>query len=421
MRIVRSKQLMFFTALCCVLVGILVYFSRWQSDFNRQPPSDDRILKQYSLDWPGCSAVITGDIEGKKSDLEVLLVSRRRSLLSEKFYLNITKDCESYTENRGFIMEPLSAEEKDFPIAYSMVIHEKIEMFERLLRAVYAPQNIYCVHVDQKSTEDFKNAVKAIISCFPNVFMASKLETVVYTSWSRVQADLNCMKDLMASHVQWTYLLNTCGTDFPIKTNREMVQVLKALKGRNSMESQVTNNHKKARWRYHYIVTNTNTVIRTDEKKSPPPISSPMFSGNAYIVVTRDFVRHVVEDKEVQKFVEWEKDTFSADEHLWATLQRMYPDVPGSTPTHIKYDTSDMFAIARLVKWEELAGDVKRGAAYPPCTGTYRKNVCVFGLGDLPWILKQHHLFANKFDPEVDDIAIRCLESFLRFKALRQE
>lgn len=28
-----------------------------------------------------------------------------------------------------------------------MVVHEKIESFE-LLRAVYAPQNIYCVHVD---------------------------------------------------------------------------------------------------------------------------------------------------------------------------------------------------------------------------------------------------------------------------------
>uniref|UniRef100_A0A3Q4N088 Uncharacterized protein n=1 Tax=Neolamprologus brichardi TaxID=32507 RepID=A0A3Q4N088_NEOBR len=39
--------------------------------------------------------------------------------------------------------------------------------------------------------------------------------------------------------------------------------------------------------------------------------------------------------------------------------------------------------------------------------------VCVYGAGDLLWLLKQHHLFANKFDPEVDDVAIRCLESVL--------
>jgi hypothetical protein len=54
-----------------------------------------------------------------------------------------------------------------------MVIHEKIEMFERLLNAAYTPQNVYCVHVDMKSPEPFIKAVEAITSCFPNVFVAS--------------------------------------------------------------------------------------------------------------------------------------------------------------------------------------------------------------------------------------------------------
>ncbi len=327
----------------------------------------------------------------------------------------MTKDCSAYIEKRGFISVPLSEEERDFPIAYSMVIHEKIEMFERLLRAVYAPQNIYCVHVDQKSSKEFLKAVKAIVSCFPNVFIASRLESVVYASWSRVQADLNCMKDLLYSHIQWRYLLNTCGTDFPIKTNREMVQALKTLKGKNNMESEITNEHKKSRWQYHYGVTDT--IFRTNVRKTPPPISIPMFSGSAYIVVTRDFVKHVLQDRDVQKLIEWEKDTYSPDEHLWATLQRMI-SVPGSVPANIKYDTSDMQAIARVVKWSYLAGEVKNGAPYDPCTGTYRRAVCVYGTGDLQWLLRQHHLFANKFDPEVDDIAIRCMEAVLRFKAL---
>ncbi|KAM6925959.1 beta-1,3-galactosyl-O-glycosyl-glycoprotein beta-1,6-N-acetylglucosaminyltransferase 3 [Lycodopsis pacificus] len=296
-----------------------------------------------------------------------------------------------------------------------MVIHEKIEMFERLLRAVYAPQNIYCVHVDQKASKEFHKAVEAIISCFPNVFIASRLERVVYASWSRVQADLNCMKDLLNSQVQWRYLLNTCGADFPIKTNGEMIQAMKALKGRNSMETEVTNDYKKNRWLYHYNVTTE--VIMTGVKKSPPPISSPMFTGNAYFVVTRDFVKHVMQDREVQQLLEWERDTYSPDEHLWATLQRM-PSVPGSVPANIKYDVSDMQALARVVKWSYLAGDVKNGAPYYPCTGVYRRAVCVYGGGDLPWLLRQYQLFANKFDPEVDDVAIRCIESVLHLKAL---
>ncbi|KAM6961204.1 beta-1,3-galactosyl-O-glycosyl-glycoprotein beta-1,6-N-acetylglucosaminyltransferase 3 [Aplochiton taeniatus] len=298
-----------------------------------------------------------------------------------------------------------------------MVIHNQIEMFERLLRAVYAPQNVYCVHVDKKSSEEFKNAVQAIVSCVPNVFVASKLESVVYASWSRVQADLNCMKDLLNSTVRWRYLLNTCGTDFPIKTNLEMVQALKLLKGKNSMESEATSEHKKGRWQYVHNVTDT--VVRTAAHKKPPPIKTPMFSGNAYVVVTRDFVRHVLENHAVQDLIEWEKDTYSPDEHLWATLQRM-PSVPGSDPPDSKYQKSDMNSIARLVKWSYHAGDLKQGAPYSPCTGDYRRAVCVYGAGDLLWLLQQHHLLANKFDPSVDDVAIRCLESFLSFKAIQQ-
>lgn len=77
-----------------------------------------------------------------------------------------------------------------------------------------------------------------------------------------------------------------------------------------------------------------------------------------------------------------------------------------------------MLAIARLVKWSYHEGNMKNGAPYPPCTGTYRHAVCVYGAGDLNWILKQKHLFANKFDPQVDDIAIKCMEAFLRYKSI---
>ncbi|XP_075945243.1 beta-1,3-galactosyl-O-glycosyl-glycoprotein beta-1,6-N-acetylglucosaminyltransferase 3-like [Anarhichas minor] len=412
-RLLRRRML---RTILLIVIGTLLSFILWETALNRQSLPDLKIPQQFSSDLPGCLAIISGDIEGKKDELKGLLASRRRqTLLSEDFYRNVTKDCPSYIENRGFITAPLSEEENDFPIAYSMVIHDKIEMFERLLRAVYAPQNIYCVHVDQKASEEFQKAVETIISCFPNVFIASRLESVVYASWSRVQADLNRMKDLLNSQVQWRYLLNTCGTDFPIKTNGEMIQAMKALNGRNSIQTEVTNDYKKNRWLYHYNVNNE--VIRTGVKKSPPPISSPMFTGNAYFVVTRDFVKHLMQDREVQQLLEWERDTYSPDEHLWATLQRM-PSVPGSVPANIKYDVSDMQALARVVKWSYLAGDVKNGAPYYPCTGVYRRAVCVYGAGDIPWLLRQYQLFANKFDPEVDDIAIRCIESVLRLKAL---
>ncbi|CAJ0935764.1 unnamed protein product [Ranitomeya imitator] len=113
--------------------------------------------------------------------------------------------------------------------------------------------------------------------------------------------------------------------------------------------------------------------------------------------------------------MEWAKDTYSPDEFLWATLQRL-PEMPGSVHKHIKYDISDLNALARLVKWKSLEGDMNNGAAYSVCTGKHRREVCVYGTGDLHWLVQQHHFFANKFDPRVDDHAIQCLEEYLRHK-----
>uniref|UniRef100_A0A673LFV3 Beta-1,3-galactosyl-O-glycosyl-glycoprotein beta-1,6-N-acetylglucosaminyltransferase 3 n=1 Tax=Sinocyclocheilus rhinocerous TaxID=307959 RepID=A0A673LFV3_9TELE len=352
----------------------------------------NHLLKQDVGELQACSAIIQGDMDGVDKDVfRKLLASKKppQKTPAISVFLPQRNKGLSIIRDRGFLTVSRSKEEKDFPIAYSIVVHEKIEMFERLLRAIYTPDNVYCVHVDQKSPEIFKEAVRAITSCLTNVFVA-------------IQADINL------------YLLNTCGTDFPIKTNAEMVQSLKLLNGKNSLESE-TVEAKKRRWQYHHNVTNV--VKKTNVKKSPPPIKTPMFSGNAYFVVSREFVEHIFKSKEIQDFMEWEKDTYSPDEHMWATLQRM-PSVPGSNPPNIKYQQSDMNSIARLVKWSYFEGELKNGDPYPPRTGMHRWAVCVYGAGDLKWIVQQHHLLANKFDPEVDDVAIKCMEAFVRYKAI---
>ncbi|XP_003463558.2 beta-1,3-galactosyl-O-glycosyl-glycoprotein beta-1,6-N-acetylglucosaminyltransferase 3 [Cavia porcellus] len=363
-----------------------------------------------------CSGVSRGDHEAViQAVLNNLEVKKKRKPFSEVDYISMTRDCEKFKAQRRFVQVALSKEESDFPIAYSMVVHEKIENFERLLRAVYMPQNVYCIHVDKKSPEMFQEAVRAIASCFPNVFIASKLVPVVYASWSRVQADLNCMEDLLRSPVRWTYLLNTCGTDFPIKTNAEMVRALRMLNGKNSMESEIPSEYKKTRWKYHYVVKDK--LYITSKKKEPPPYNVTMFTGNAYIVASRDFVHHVLNNPKSQQLIEWVKDTYSPDEHLWATLQRA-PWMPGSSPLHAKYDISDMTAIARLVKWQQHEGDISQGAPYGPCSGVHRRAICIYGAGDLHWMLQNHHLLANKFDPKVDDNVLQCLEEYLRHKAI---
>ncbi|NWS34215.1 GCNT3 acetylglucosaminyltransferase, partial [Polioptila caerulea] len=363
-----------------------------------------------------CSGIIHGNRTAiQEAQLGNLEVANRKAAPTPDEYLNMTRDCKAFKETRRYIEFPLSQEEEEFPIAYSMVIHYKIDMFERLLRSVYAPQNVYCIHVDSKSPAAFHEAVRAIAACFPNVFVASRLESVIYASYSRLQADLNCMQDLLESPVPWRYLINTCGTDFPIKTNAEIVRALQLMQGRNNVESERPTAAKQQRWQYRYEVGKY--ISRTAQKKDPPPLRYPMFTGSAYNAVTRDFVQYVLESPTAQMFLEWSKDSYSPDEHVWATLNRV-PGVPGATLPNDKYELSDMNALPRLVKWQHLEGDIHKGAPYSPCTGRHQRAVCIYGVGDVPWILQQHHLFANKFDPDMDDAAVQCLEEYLRHKAL---
>ena len=41
------------------------------------------------------------------------------------------------------------------------------------------------------------------------------------------------MKDLVRSDVKWKYLINLAGQAFPMKTNEELVQILKVFNGSN--------------------------------------------------------------------------------------------------------------------------------------------------------------------------------------------
>ncbi|XP_041643368.1 beta-1,3-galactosyl-O-glycosyl-glycoprotein beta-1,6-N-acetylglucosaminyltransferase-like [Cheilinus undulatus] len=368
-----------------------------------------------------CSAILRGEREAVE-EAKLLTITRdfhKNIQIPDEYYINATQDCGKFKQSRKYLTFPLSQEEEDFPLAYSMVVHHKVQNFERLLRAIYAPQNLYCIHVDKKSSASAKSAIKSIVSCFPNVFMVSEAVTVVYSGWPRVQADINCMIDLYQISTKWKYFINLCGQDFPLKTNLEMVRSLQSLNGGNSLESEKMPQHKK--WRFTYVHKIVNGDIKiTETPKKPPPFNFPIQSGNAYIVVNRGFVGSVLEDRRIQALIEWSKDTYSPDEFLWATIQRI-PGVPGSTWPSQKYDITDVNAIARLVKWVWHEGsEGSPEAAYPECQGNHVRAICVYGAGDLQWLLENHHLFANKFDADTDPIAIYCLEKYLRQKALAE-
>ncbi|KAF1388751.1 hypothetical protein PFLUV_G00065890 [Perca fluviatilis] len=328
--------------------------------------------------------------------------------------VSLTSDCQTFLKARGYNEAPVSAAERSFPLAYSLVVHKNAPMVERILHAIYAPHNIYCIHYDQKSSPAFIKAITNLAQCTPNVFIASKLESVEYAHISRLNADLNCLSDLLRSEVNWKYVINLCGQDFPLKSNFELMLELKQLNGSNMLESSRPSGLKKQRFSFQHQLKNVpfeyrRIPVKTTVLKDAPPHDIEMFIGSAYFVLSRDFVNYISSSQVAKDFLAWSADTYSPDEHFWATLVRV-PGVPGHIPRS-EADVTDLRSKTRLVKWNYLEGNL-----YPACTGTHMRSVCIYGAAELRWLLNYGHWFANKFDPKVDPILIKCLEEKLMEK-----
>ena len=146
-------------------------------------------------------------------------------------------NCKVFVAQRQYILRG-TPEESAYPLAYSIVMYKDLDQVEMLLRAIYRPHNFYCIHVDRKAKAPIRKGMTAIAKCFPNVFLASVSEDVRWGYFSVVQAEINCMEDLIKAG-KWTYFINLTGQEFPLKTNWELVRILKALNGSNVISGNI--------------------------------------------------------------------------------------------------------------------------------------------------------------------------------------
>ena len=127
-----------------------------------------------------CPAMLNNDEDEIKKALEIFQTVHKMPIYEEN-YLEWLENCEAFKKDRGYILVPLSVEEQNYPLAFSIAMYRDFEQTERLLRAIYQPQNIYCIHVDTKSPLLLHRTVRKLASCFPNVFVPSHLDKVIHT------------------------------------------------------------------------------------------------------------------------------------------------------------------------------------------------------------------------------------------------
>ena len=82
---------------------------------------------------------------------------------------SIISNCSSYFSavNTTALLPMLELETS---LAFSIVVHNQIGLFESLMASIFRPQNSYCIFIDAKASSKFKTLVKALISCYTHQF-----------------------------------------------------------------------------------------------------------------------------------------------------------------------------------------------------------------------------------------------------------
>ncbi|XP_064643375.1 beta-1,3-galactosyl-O-glycosyl-glycoprotein beta-1,6-N-acetylglucosaminyltransferase 3-like isoform X2 [Lineus longissimus] len=365
---------------------------------NRNTP----ILKRRIQ--PFCEGLFKQD-EKVIDDAYEYMRSYERQSITDDGYISKTRDCPSFIQERGYIMKPLSQEENDFPIAYSMLMYKDVEQAERLLRAVYMPQNVYCLHVDLDSPKSVREAMHGIAGCLPNVFIASKLIKVNWGTVSVLEADLNCMEDLL-KFKRWKYFINLTGQEMPLLSNRQIVRVLKALNGSNDVDASVKRrNVRRTKYEHMAWFGLPSITMMTFRLKPPPPRDIVLAKGSVHIVAKRGYVQYVIHDPLSKEFREWLRDTWIPDETFFSSLNHNPKlNVPGSYLGEPETDPIKKPYIARLKNWGQWPFD------YGPCLGKWVHGICIPGIRDIAKFKDAHELIVNKFHQDFDFLTLDCIE-----------
>lgn len=140
------------------------------------------------------------------------------------------------TLRKRYSSSRVSNDEKSFPLAFTLIVYEQLAQVEALLRAVYRPHNFYCIHVDKKAAVMFTDSLVKLAGCLDNVYVSDRSVDVRWGTYSVLDADVTCMRVLLEKSSRWKYVINLSTYDFPLKTNLELVRILKAFNGSNNIE-----------------------------------------------------------------------------------------------------------------------------------------------------------------------------------------
>ncbi|CAF1239301.1 unnamed protein product [Rotaria sordida] len=228
---------------------------------------------------------------------------------------------------------------------------------------------------------------------FDNVYIATPRLKVSWGTMSILEAERLCQTYLLKQSSKWHYHMTIAGTELPIQTNLNRIQILQLApdKSRNDVSSF------------------PQSYNRQKSKKSPPPSNLTVYKGEFHSILTRDLIQVVHTNPLALEFWSFLNGTDVPDEQFYPTLVHL-PELPGGkargTSTYVYSELLSHYKI-----WRDGICQSKQ----------FRSGVCQFNYKDLMNIEQSGRLFANKFNQNLDLVGIDCWKQWLRVKQVHHQ
>ena len=333
--------------------------------------------------------------------------------ITDTLFLKQTRDCNHLQQTfKNNLYNTIL--ERDFPVAFTFVVNGSPQQVFRLLKLLYRPQNVFCIHYDVKTPPSVRQVFDNIAKCFGNVMVATKLEDVIWGYYTIMQAQMNCLHDLhryrenQSVALKWRYVINVCGKELPMVTNCELVSRLMALHGSSSvMTSEASKEEMKKRIEFQAVLDKKRgKAVTSSSRLGAPPFGIKIYKGSSYNAFSYSFVHFMLTNSTIQTIYKFFMKCKNAEEHFYASVYMM-PGVPGGFDPNVR---GRYFAVARAI-WCFNGRQCKEGFY---CHGQVLHTVCITNSGDLPAIVKSStfngYLFHNKYFAEMDHTVMDCLE-----------
>uniref|UniRef100_A0A0K0FTM9 Capsular polysaccharide synthesis protein n=1 Tax=Strongyloides venezuelensis TaxID=75913 RepID=A0A0K0FTM9_STRVS len=321
--------------------------------------------------------------------------------------------CDDIKKRGYYPNKSLSKEEEEFPLAYAINVYQDYLKLEMQFLVMYSPQNHYCYGIDKKSKPIFKRNVHALAKCFPNIYIVKNKRNLDTFGTNGNYYNFECMK--LLKNKNYKYLILLQNDDTPLKTNLELVKILKIYNGTIDMnvgdpiaKQPIYLNSKKS-----LVFSSLKMFKKSDKRFWDKKL------GNRHIKVQKGFLQSSIPKKTVDYIlneinIETLVDNLNtgkrhSDELLWPTIfTNPYLAVPGWQ--HYNCSSKSIFSKYYMTR-KALFGESRK------CMSGYsRHGVCVLGVEALSEIKQWPHFFANKFRSHFDAGALMCWLEYIYMK-----